>query len=61
MQAQATQPASPCIRACLLDSRREYCTGCLRTLGEIRGWGAMSDDERLQVMQALAARRLSHD
>lgn len=43
----------------MLDSQRKYCTGCLRTLDEIRGWRAMSDAERLQVMRALAARCLS--
>ncbi|MGY1490247.1 DUF1289 domain-containing protein [Methylobacillus pratensis] len=58
MQAQAPQLVSPCIGACALDGRREYCTGCLRTLAEIRDWRTMNDAERLQVMRALAARRL---
>ncbi|MDR5172384.1 DUF1289 domain-containing protein [Methylobacillus sp. Pita2] len=59
MQVQAPQLASPCIRVCALDSRREYCTGCLRTIAEIRAWRTMDEAERLQVMRALEARRLS--
>ncbi|WP_334108423.1 DUF1289 domain-containing protein [Methylobacillus sp.] len=60
-QAELTtvsQVASPCIGICALDAQREYCTGCLRAIGEIRDWRTMSDQERLQVLQDIAARRV---
>lgn len=57
MQATVSQVASPCIGICALDAQREYCTGCLRTIGEIRAWRTMSDQERSQVLQDIAARR----
>ncbi|GAB7564634.1 hypothetical protein LG202_26740 [Methylobacillus methanolivorans] len=51
------QVASPCIGVCALDSERQHCTGCWRTLEEIRGWRTMSDRERLQVLKVIEARR----
>ena len=33
------------------------CVGCLRTLDEIAVWGALDDDARRDVLQAIAARR----
>jgi hypothetical protein len=29
---------SPCIDVCRIDGRMHYCTGCLRTVEEIRRW-----------------------
>ncbi|MEO8145198.1 MAG: DUF1289 domain-containing protein [Betaproteobacteria bacterium] len=49
--------ASPCVKVCVLDAERRYCTGCLRTLDEIAHWGEMSDAERGTVMAQLPARR----
>ncbi|MBM5572678.1 MULTISPECIES: DUF1289 domain-containing protein [Deefgea] len=45
--------ASPCINQCQLDSRREYCQGCLRTLDEIRAWSSSSDQEKHAVWKRL--------
>lgn len=45
---------SPCIKACRLDDDR--CTGCSRTLEEIIRWRDMSDHERQQVIERLAAK-----
>ncbi len=49
--------ASPCISVCTLDASQTYCTGCLRTLGEIARWGTMGDGERRALVEALPARR----
>lgn len=45
-------PLTPCIGVCRLDERG-YCVGCQRTGEEIGRWGAMSDVERLRVMQVI--------
>lgn len=36
---------SPCIGVCKLDDQ-QTCTGCLRTIEEIKRWRTMSDQER---------------
>ena len=49
--------ASPCISVCRMDASTGLCAGCLRTLDEIAVWGALDDDARRDVLQAIAARR----
>lgn len=49
--------ASPCIDICRIDPDTGWCTGCLRTLDEIAGWGRYSDDEKRAVNRGLEARR----
>lgn len=51
-----TTPSSPCIKICVLDPQSGWCIGCGRTLGEIAGWGSLSEAERLAVMEGLPAR-----
>ncbi len=48
---------SPCISVCELDERRSSCKGCLRTLDELRAWGAMTDSEKLAVWARIEARQ----
>lgn len=48
---------SPCIDVCKLDEARRYCTGCLRTLDEIRQWRDLNDGQKRQVVDACAHRR----
>ncbi|WP_427026007.1 DUF1289 domain-containing protein [Aureimonas ureilytica] len=40
----------------MLDPQSGWCVGCGRTLGEIAGWGSLSEAERLAVMEGLPAR-----
>ena len=47
---------TPCISICVMDEASGICTGCARTLGEIGGWGGMSDAERDEVLRQLPAR-----
>ena len=49
--------ASPCVKVCLMDAERRYCTGCFRTIQEIAGWARMSDIEREQVLSELPGRQ----
>lgn len=46
---------SPCKGACKLDADRVYCTGCLRTLDEIKQWSGYSDHEKEAVWKRLLA------
>ena len=48
---------SPCTKICTLDSARQRCIGCYRTLDEIARWASMSEAERERVMAELPARR----
>ena len=47
---------SPCIKVCVIEPSARLCTGCLRTLDEIAGWGRMSTEERRRIMAALPSR-----
>jgi len=52
------QVASPCISICKIDpGEEEFCHGCWRTRGEIRGWKTASDAERLELLALLHMRR----
>jgi uncharacterized protein len=42
--------ASPCVSICALDEH-DRCTGCQRSIDEIRRWGRMDNRERRQVLQ----------
>ncbi|HEX6018434.1 MAG TPA: DUF1289 domain-containing protein [Burkholderiaceae bacterium] len=48
---------SPCINVCRIDASSGWCEGCLRTIDEIAGWSAMSDDDKRVVWKALEQRR----
>ncbi len=47
---------SPCIHVCAIDSPSGFCVGCGRTIEEIGGWTAFSDQERQALIRALPAR-----
>jgi predicted Fe-S protein YdhL (DUF1289 family) len=47
---------SPCIDVCRLDEPNGRCQGCKRSLDEIRAWRTMTDDQKLRVLDRLAAR-----
>ena len=47
---------SPCIAVCTMDPKTKLCFGCGRTLPEIARWHSMATQERLAVMERLAAR-----
>ncbi len=48
--------STPCVQICVVDPVSALCIGCGRTLGEIAGWGAMSEEERIAAMATLETR-----
>ncbi|CAN7643953.1 DUF1289 domain-containing protein [Trinickia sp. LjRoot230] len=55
--AQALRPVgSPCIDICRLDRDRQRCTGCRRTIDEIRAWKSLDDTDKLRILNTLSAR-----
>ena len=40
-----------------MDPQSNVCRGCLRTLDEIAGWSAYSDDEKREVLALVRERR----
>jgi predicted Fe-S protein YdhL (DUF1289 family) len=61
MSGASVPPLSPCVRICVMDASRQFCTGCRRTLGEIARWWGMRDDEKRAVLAALPQRRVGGD
>jgi len=49
--------ATPCVMVCTVDGESGLCLGCFRTLKEIAGWRALSDEARAAVMAELPSRR----
>lgn len=47
---------SPCVSQCGLNENN-ICTGCGRTLDEIRAWKLADDGEKIAILNALARRR----
>ena len=51
-----TTVPSPCKQVCAIDKIDASCTGCKRTLDEIRDWMIMTADEKRAVWAALESR-----
>jgi hypothetical protein len=47
---------SPCIGICRMDAETGLCSGCLRTIDEIAGWGSASDEFKREVWRAIGRR-----
>ena len=47
---------SPCVSQCSLDADN-ICTGCGRTMDEIRAWKLANNSEKLAILNAMAQRR----
>jgi predicted Fe-S protein YdhL (DUF1289 family) len=54
-------PESPCILVCTMDAKSGLCLGCHRTLDEIAGWSAASDEEKHAVLARVAERAGASD
>lgn len=52
-----TTVPSPCIAHCQVDKTTQTCTGCLRTLAEIRDWSTMTADEKQSTLTRIQTRR----
>ena len=51
-----TEPPSPCIDVCVIDTDGKYCLGCRRSLDEIAAWPTLSVEEKRAVLKALEQR-----
>ncbi len=49
--------ATPCVKVCVVDAESGLCLGCFRTLREIAGWTAFTEEERARLMAELPSRR----
>ena len=49
---------SPCIKVCKLDQATGLCTGCLRSVDEIRSWREASNEQKQAIVAAAQQRRL---
>lgn len=47
---------SPCVQICVVHPEARICTGCYRTLEEIRDWSRMTPENRREIMAGLSDR-----
>ncbi|WP_291727465.1 DUF1289 domain-containing protein [Leisingera sp. F5] len=47
---------SPCIKICVVHPESRICTGCYRTIDEIRDWSKMTNEDRAGIMNDLPER-----
>ena len=48
---------SPCTNVCRMSPDTGWCEGCQRTIDEITRWSRTTDDDRRDILAAVAARR----
>ncbi|MBT4770706.1 MAG: DUF1289 domain-containing protein [Rhodospirillaceae bacterium] len=48
--------SSPCINICQIDSETTYCTGCFRTIAEIKRWRDADEAERRAICASASER-----
>ena len=49
---------SPCVGVCEIDTIKNLCIGCLRTLDEIAMWPQMDDQRALEIIEEIKGRSL---
>jgi len=47
---------SPCVRNCCLNEA-DICTGCLRSLDEIKEWGEATEKAKKEVIERINSQR----
>ena len=57
VEAEENAVPSPCVNVCKLTADRSHCTGCLRTLAEIKAWKVMEPADKRALLAALEERR----
>jgi len=48
---------SPCNNSCNFDYIKKFCAGCYRTMAEIVSWPALTNEEKLVVLQRAESRK----
>jgi len=51
------EPESPCINVCVINSKTGYCTGCFRTLREVRDWMNATSLEKSLILENVKKRK----
>ena len=51
---------SPCKSICVLDTQRDFCVGCFRTIEEITDWYKLSLSEQERIMVECKKREVEH-
>ena len=54
--AAEKDPLSPCVGICKLDEKSGLCTGCHRSIEEIKGWKNYSEAEKHRLLAQLEKR-----
>ena len=44
---------TPCVQVCRIDVESRVCSGCGRTIDEIREWMSYTEEERMTIMKRL--------
>lgn len=44
---------TPCVQVCRIDVESRVCSGCGRTIDEIREWTSYTEEERMTIMKRL--------
>ena len=44
---------TPCVQVCKIDVESRTCSGCGRTIDEIREWTSYTEEERMAIMKRL--------
>ena len=44
---------TPCVQVCRIDVELRVCSGCGRTIDEIREWTSYTEEERMAIMKRL--------
>lgn len=56
---QREEPASPCVKVCMIHPATGLCLGCARTMEEIAAWSRMTPEARRAVLAALPERKVA--
>jgi len=53
---KSSEIPSPCVNVCQIDPKSTYCTGCFRTISEIKRWRDASEAERRAICASASER-----
>ena len=51
---------SPCLKICIYDHKAGYCTGCFRTIDEIKHWPYLKESNKQRIVNSLEQRKLNN-
>ena len=48
---------SPCVKVCKIDIKSDLCSGCNRTMEEIKDWFKFEDKKKRKILSKISERR----